>query len=65
MMIGQNLGPAFTKRVRDLSRTQLLGAVEKWERSPGNGRELATLRAEVKRRKAADALLPESFRQWS
>lgn len=61
----RNLGPDYEERARSLSKANLLLAHERFTRSPGNGKQLAILTREIKRRKRADALLPVAFREWS
>lgn len=61
----RNLGEPYAKRVRYLSKDQLLGAWDGFAASPGNGKELAIIKREIKRREAADRLLPVEFREWS
>lgn len=65
VMALRNLGQSYEERARDLSKPMLLQAHDRFAASPGNGKELAILKREIKRRKAADALLPEAFREWS
>lgn len=60
----RNLGEPYEKRVRSLSKPILLKAWDRFAASPGNGKELAIIKREIQRRKAADALLPAEFREW-